>query len=64
MKRCVREEADEVAKIPVSNAGAHPRTVMIVDLNTEAAVRTVVTTRWSHDLTRGAVAESFGERWV
>ena len=64
MLACIEEEADEVAKIPMSNASAHPGTVVVVHFDAEAAVRAVERPRWSHDLASGAVGELFRLAWV
>ena len=58
MHGSIEQEADKVAQIPVTDAGAHPWTVMVMHLNTEAAVRAVERARWSHYLAGGAVRKS------
>ena len=57
MERGVDEKADEVAKVAVTDTRAHPGAVMIVHLNAEATIRTVVGSRRSDDLARPAVRE-------
>ena len=64
MQACIAEEADEVAKIPVPNASAHPGAVMVVHFDAEAAVRAVEGPRRAHDLARSAVGELFRLTWV
>ena len=47
MQSCVEKEAGEVADVALSNAGTHPRAMMIMHFNAEAADATVVRTWWS-----------------
>ena len=57
MEGSVEEEADEVAKVAVADAGPHPRTVVVVHFNAKATVGTVVGSGRPHDLARVAVGE-------
>jgi len=42
MQRCIEKEANEIANVSEAYTRAHPRTVMIVHLNTETTFATVV----------------------
>ena len=49
MKSCIAEKAYEVLDIPKANAGAHPRTVMVVHLYAIAANSAMERPRWSNN---------------
>ena len=50
MQTCKSQEADEVANISQTNTCAHPRTVMIMHLDTVATDAAVIGAGRSHDL--------------
>ena len=61
---CIEQKADEVAKIPVANAGPHPWTVMVVDFNAEPTVGAVERPRRSDNLASSAIGKLLSQWWV
>ena len=55
MQTCVEEETDEVPNVPLSDARAHPRTMVVVHLNAKTTVCAVEGPRRSYYLTRVTV---------
>lgn len=49
------EESNEVASVPIANAVADPRTVVVVHLNTDSALATVEASGRPENLAGGAV---------
>ena len=57
VQTCEAKEANEVASVSTTDAGTHPRAVVVVDLHAEAAGRAVEGARRAHDLAREARAQ-------
>ena len=53
------QEADEVPDVPQAYASSHPRTVVIVDLDADIAIRAMVGSWWPVDLAGVTIRESF-----
>ena len=54
MQGCQEEIADEVDKVTLADACTHPRTVMVLGLNTNTARSAVESSWWSENVTGGA----------
>ena len=57
MQACPEQECDEILNVPIPNASANPRAVMIVDLNAHAALAAVERSRWPQMLASVTIAQ-------
>jgi len=52
---CHEQKHHEVANVSKPNAGAHPRTMVIVHFNTKITLWTMKSSWWPYNITAGAI---------